>query len=878
MTSGPHPAWADIEAIFAEAVALDAEGRASLLDARCTGRPDVRHEVESLLSSHDLAGDFLQARTVAVGTGAADRAASAEKTGPEGRNRLQTGHLIGHYRVLEWIAAGGMGDVYRAEDLALGREAALKVVRRTISGDLRRMLLAEAEASARLQHPAIATFFEAGEADGETFIAMELVAGATLRQRLNQGPLPLVEAIAVARCLLEALAHAHGAGLLHRDIKPENVVLVEPTFAKLLDFGIALPLEVKAPDDDLLAGTIGYLAPEQATRGPLDARTDVFQVGVVLYEMVTGRAAFGGRTPLERFAAVVAASPDLVALDEVKVPAAMRGIIARALARDPGARFETAAAFLRELHETAGGPATLGTPTIVAVADFANRTGREQLNWLGNALAESLHADLDGLENTSVISRPRLIRELSERPAAGHLLDASLRLGCGWLVDGDVWQLAGGGIRIVARLLDVPTRRVRATCEVGGPRESLAALQRDLAAALARELKGEMLRPRPAAGATTAIEVLEYSTRGRELIERFGRGSLEDARALLERAIAIDERHVASLGGLVAVHALRAIANPNAADYESAVAYADRAIAVDPRHLRSWVWKSYALSALGRHREAEAAVAEALTIDPHDTEALYFAAGVELFWTDPPRVPAALTHLLRAVERDDSRGMWWLALGTAHRCLGRHREALYSFTRAQRLERVPSRFNTAGAAAYIGETLRRERRLDEARAAAYEGLEAAEKSDHPYRDTFRAHALAVIGRVALDRADAVAAPAAFHQVLAQARGRPRPRGCGHLVVQALCGLARATGDAARLDEAQRLFESRETYNFDQFFGALDGETLLELALAADAVGRAGDAAVWRARARRGGGPLVHGPAPTRQAQADPAGNPRRGNA
>jgi serine/threonine-protein kinase len=857
MTSGPHPTWEDIEAVFAEAVALDATGRAAVLDASCAGRPDLRREVESLLASHDLTGDFLQARTVAAVTEVAQHAPSAAVTDPEAGGRLRPGHLVGHYRVVEWVAAGGMGDVYRAEDLALGRAAALKLLRRSIGGELRRMLLAEAEASARLQHPAIATFFEAGEADGETFIAMEFVKGATLRQRLNQGPLPLVEAIAVARCLLQALAHAHEAGLIHRDIKPENVVLVEPTFAKLLDFGIALPLEVKAPDDELLAGTIGYLAPEQATRGPLDARTDVFQVGVVLYEMVTGRAAFGGRTPLERFAAVVAASPDLVALDEVKAPAAMRDVIERALARDPGARYQTAAAFLRDLDGMAGARARPGTPTIVAVADFANRTGSEQLDWVGNAVAESVHSGLAGLENTSVIPRPRLIRELSEPQAAGDPLSASLRLGCGWLVDGEVWQPATGEVRISARLLEVATQRVVATHAVRGPLEALPVLQRGLTAALASELRGEGLPARVAAGETTAIEVLEYSTRARELIERFGRGSLEEARALLERAIAVDGGHVPSLAGLVAVHGLRAIVQPNAADYESAVAYADRALTVDPRHLRTWVWKSYALSGLGRHREAEAAVTQALSIDPHDTEALYFAAGVELFWTDPPRVGDALAHLLRAVEQDESRGMWWLALGTAHRCLGRHREALYSFTRAQRLERVPSRFNTAGAAAYIGETLRRERRLDEARAAAHDGLEAAERSDHPYRDTFRAHALVVIGRVALDRGDTAPARAAFHQVLAQAHGRPRPRGCGHLVVQALCGLARATGDVARLDEAKQLFERRDTYNFDQFFGALDGETLLELALAADAVGRAGDAAAWLAHARRRGALPAH---------------------
>ena len=204
------------------------------------------------------------------------------------------------------------------------------------------------------------------------------------------------------------------------------------------------------------------------------------------------------------------------------------------------------------------------------------------------------------------------------------------------------------------------------------------------------------------------------------------------------------------------------MSHPSAADYESAVAYADRALAVDRRHLQSWVWKSYALSALGRHREAEAAVAEA---GHRNESAGHRGAGGSgpaprnLLEQSAPRARGTGPPALRGRTGQQARRTWWLALGTVHRCLGRHREALYSFTRAQRLERVPSRFNTAGAAAYIGETLRRERRLDEARAAAYDGLDAAEKSDHPYRDTFRAHALAVIGRVALRSVDAAPAQA-----------------------------------------------------------------------------------------------------------------------
>jgi len=842
--------WAEIEEVFAEAAALEPAGRAALLDDRCAGRPELRREVEALLASHDNLGTFLQVVTVVPLTPVADRA-----------TRAQVGDRVGHYRLVEQVAAGNMGDVFRAEDLALGRDAAVKLLPKALGSEIRETVLVEVEASARLQHPAIATFYEAGDADGETFIAMEFVRGPTLRERLKDGPVPFGEALSITRCLLEALAHAHASGLVHRDIKPENVVLVEPTFAKLLDFGIAVPLS--AGVDAPRAGTIGYLAPEQAAGGPLDARTDVFQVGVVLYEMLTGQPAFQGGTPLERFEAAMAGATELTSLDEVRMPAAISGIVRRALAREPQARYDSAAAFLRDLRGLDGGLPSASMPSVVAVTDFENRSDNASLDWLESALAESIRSDLAGLTNVTVIPQQRLVTALAE-PGASEPADpvaASLRLGCGWLVRGELDASRGTELRIVARLVEVATGRVQATHEVLGGLESLFDLQRSLARALSSELSGVAVSAGAGSIRSTAIEAHEYFTRARLLIEGFGKGSLEDARHLLEQAIAVDERHVGALAALTTTHGLRAIASPNAADYESAIAYADRALAIDPRHVSSWVWRAYALSALGRHAEAETSVGNALDIDPYDTEALYFAAGVQLFWREPPHVREALVLLRRAVERDDSRGMWWLALGTAHACVGNDREALYSFTRALRLESTPSRFNTAGAAAYTGETLRRMHRLEEARTAAFDGLEATERSDHAYRDTFRAHALTVIGRIALDQRNAGAAEAAFQQVLAQARGRPQPRACGHFVVQALCGLARATEQPSLLDEARRLFESRDTFNFAPFYGALDADALIELAHAAGALGRHDDANGWLALARDAGaaGRLALGP-------------------
>src|SRR5262245_12316954 len=183
------------------------------------------------------------------------------------------GRVLSHYRIEKPLGAGGMGEVFLARDLALGRPAAIKVLSSALTPDARARLFREAQACARLEHPAIATFYEAGEADGVAFLAMEYVTGETLRDRLRGGPLPLGKALAITGALLEALAHAHAAGVLHRDLKPENVMVTPDELGKLLDFGIARLLESGAAEDaateaaltaaGAVIGTIGYMSPEQ---------------------------------------------------------------------------------------------------------------------------------------------------------------------------------------------------------------------------------------------------------------------------------------------------------------------------------------------------------------------------------------------------------------------------------------------------------------------------------------------------------------------------------------------------------------------------------------------------------------------------------------
>src|SRR5437870_593545 len=271
-----------------------------------------------------------------------------------------------------------MGEVYLARDLALGRAAALKVLPDRLDDALRPRLLREAEASARLQHPGIATFYEAGESDGIAFIAMEYVSGQTLRDRLLDGPLPLREAVAVTAWLLEALGHAHASGILHRDIKPENVMLTPDSSVKLLDFGIAKLLVSDADPEEATAtaltaagevlGTVGYMSPEQLKGLALDARSDLFSVGAVFYEALSGKRAFPGKTAGERIAAILTRDPP--PLEGVGFPSELRAVLSRALAREPSQRYPSAASFLSDLRRASAGEFVAALPDTLAVMDF----------------------------------------------------------------------------------------------------------------------------------------------------------------------------------------------------------------------------------------------------------------------------------------------------------------------------------------------------------------------------------------------------------------------------------------------------------------------------------------------------------------------------
>src|SRR5213079_898867 len=294
-----------IEEIFLAALEQEPDQVSIFLDAACEGDEALRREVEALLTSDQRAGRFIEKSAVGLATKVI-RNQEAESL---------IGQTIGHYKISESIGAGGMGEVYLATDITAGRKAALKLLPLRFTGDADRLkrFQQEAHAVVGLNHPNILTVYEIGEDHSTHYIASELIEGETLRQRLMRGPIQLSEALDIAIQVASALAAAHERGIVHRDIKPENIMLRPDGYVKVLDFGIAKLAEEQLPatmprDEALflietnlgsVLGTVRYMSPEQARGGHVDKTTDIWSLGVVLYEMVSGHAPFTGDTPGE---------------------------------------------------------------------------------------------------------------------------------------------------------------------------------------------------------------------------------------------------------------------------------------------------------------------------------------------------------------------------------------------------------------------------------------------------------------------------------------------------------------------------------------------------------------------------------------------------
>ena len=368
--------WQQVSQIFHAALARDAN--AQFLEEACGGDEALRREVESLLGDQGAEG-FLATPAVEV-------AAKAFASGPS-----PLGEQLGSYTILSLLGAGGMGEVYRAHDTKLGRDVALKVLPRELADEPERRtrLLREARAAASLNHPNICTIHEVGEADGRAYIAMEVVEGQPLSIRLAEGPLPPEEVLRYGLQLAEALAHAHDRGVVHRDLKSANVMVTPEGRVKVLDFGLAKRLSgeelaevttrshASLTQPGAILGTLPYMAPEQLRAQPADARSDVWALGVVLYEMAAGARPFEGHTGFELSSAIFHESPPPL---PSRVPAPLQAVTSRCLEKEPARRYQRASE-VRAALETVASRATARvtpgrvsgrlSPRLIAAASLA---------------------------------------------------------------------------------------------------------------------------------------------------------------------------------------------------------------------------------------------------------------------------------------------------------------------------------------------------------------------------------------------------------------------------------------------------------------------------------------------------------------------------
>lgn len=340
-----------IEGIYQAVLDQPPETWSSFIQDSCEGDDELRREIESLLSYADRLSSFIDSPPAGL---------VAEVFASEVEERLPPGGRLGHYEIERMLGEGGMGEVYLAQDTRLHRRVALKVLPRSIVGDTGRLARFEREARAAsaLNHPNILTVHEFGEEGGVHYIATEFVDGLTLRSKMLERRLELGEVLDTAIQIASALSSAHAAGITHRDIKPENIMVRQDGYIKVLDFGLAklapetsssTPGGSEDPTRALLrtepgavVGTDAYMSPEQARGRPIDARTDIWSLGVVLYEMLAGRRPFAGETRADVMVAVLSSEPPPLAAYAPDVPHELEWIVAKALSKDAEGRYQTA--------------------------------------------------------------------------------------------------------------------------------------------------------------------------------------------------------------------------------------------------------------------------------------------------------------------------------------------------------------------------------------------------------------------------------------------------------------------------------------------------------------------------------------------------------
>ena len=524
--------WAQIQQAFEAAVEMKPSERPGYLNRVCGTDAELRLEIESLLQAHSDSGDFLER------PGGGGKAASA----------FQPGRRVHQYEIVSLLGAGGMGEVYLARDTRLQRRVALKLLPPGPSFARKELLRFEQEARAAstLSHTNVCVIYEINETEaGEHYIAMEYVEGATLRERLARGPVAVEEAIEITLQAASALAAAHKAKIVHRDIKPENIMLRDDGQVKLLDFGVAKLYAEGASTAErstlltqpgMVIGTFRYMSPEQARGDAVDGRSDLWSLGVVLYEMLTGTTPFAASAQTDLLVAILSREPAALSRVLPNVSDRLEEVVNRLLFKDQQARYQTADELIHDLEGVRKQaipssskrrmrvPATLWKRLAVAViaalvvaagvfyfrnweakrsstsaADeqrrrvvallpFENLSHDPEQEYFSEGMSEEISGQLSKLASLQMISRNAVARHKS---ALSNLRQIGQELGAGSLITGAV-RREGGRVRVNVELVDPQTERTLWSEQYDRELKDIFAVQSEIALRIARTLGAKL--------------------------------------------------------------------------------------------------------------------------------------------------------------------------------------------------------------------------------------------------------------------------------------------------------------------------------------------------------------------------------------------------
>lgn len=538
----------------------------------------------------------------------------------------RSGQKISHYAVREQIGAGGMGDVYRGVDLRLRRPVALKFLRPQADEATRERFIQEARSASRLDHPNICTIYEVGGTpDGAIFIAMAYYEGETLDRTLAAGPLQAKRAVSMALQAARGLAAAHEELVIHRDIKPANLMLTRTGTVKILDFGVATLLtDAAAREAGPVLGTPAYMSPEQLRGEPVDQQTDVWALGVVLYEMVTGQKPFRGAAADEVVAAILQQVPPRPSDVHPGVPLMIEHILERALAKSPRLRYERMDSLVRDLVEaqtaldsdaiTRRFPATRARASI-AVLPFADMTADQDQGYLCDGIAEEILRALSRIPDLHVASRTSAF-QFKKRSA--DIREIGTRLNVRTVLEGSVRRV-GNRVRISAQLINVDDGYRIWYERYDRNIEDLFSIEDEIAEEIARALRLTLSSPvttdqgekRPDA------EAYELYLQGLQFIHQHRRQAFEIALQTFKRATEINPDYARAYAGIADCHSYLRLyfgAGPEAT--EAADAASRRALELGPDLADAHSARGFALFLKADFDRAALHLQRAIELDP----------------------------------------------------------------------------------------------------------------------------------------------------------------------------------------------------------------------------------------------------------------------